>query len=136
MDREKQVAIEKKKQERDYFEQIMAENEKNQTLMKVQKEKERQADIKMQEAYSKMLERQELDRKNEFAARERRQQDFMNRMADGVIREMDDLLKHEDEMIKKYERERELWKEEDARIQEKIKKINKDNQQFLKMQED
>jgi hypothetical protein len=29
MDREKQVAIEKKKQERDYFEQIMAENEKN-----------------------------------------------------------------------------------------------------------
>jgi hypothetical protein len=136
----------------------------------------------MQEAYSKMLERQELDRKNEFAARERRQQDFMNRMADGVIREMDDLLKHEDEMIKKYERERELkerkdeddknkkkqlkqadmvatlarqqeekkkretdrktdfneqafmwqkerelWKEEDARIQEKIKKINKDN---------
>lgn len=35
-----------------------------------------------------------------------------------------------------WHKERELWKDEDQRIQEKIHKINKENQQFLKMQED
>jgi len=32
--------------------------------------------------------------------------------------------------------ERDIWKVEEARIQEKIKKINKETQNFLKMQED
>jgi hypothetical protein len=37
-----------------------------------------------------MLEKQEQDRLNEFKAREQRAQDFMNRMADTVIKSMDD----------------------------------------------
>lgn len=41
------------------------------------------------EAYAKMLDRQEQDRKNEIAAREKRAQEFMNRMANGVIKELD-----------------------------------------------
>lgn len=128
-----------------------------------------------------MLDQQEQDRKNELAARERRAQEFMNRMADGVLKTMDDIQKKEDEMIVKYEREREIklrreeeekqkkrkqkqeeitktlidqqvdkrrrekemkddinkqadmwkkerdiWQVEEARIQEKIKKINKE----------
>ena len=35
-----------------------------------------------------------------------------------------------------WRKDRDLWAEEEARIQEKIKKINKETQQFLKMQED
>lgn len=35
-----------------------------------------------------------------------------------------------------WKRERELWKDEDQRIQDKIKTINKENQNFLKQQED
>lgn len=38
--------IDKKKQERDYFDKIMQENEKNKALARVQKEKERLEDIK------------------------------------------------------------------------------------------
>lgn len=32
----------------------------------------------------------------------------MNRMADGVLRTMDDIMKKEDEMIARYERQREI----------------------------
>lgn len=59
-------------------------------------------------AYAKMLDQQEQDRKNEVQARENRAQDFMNRMANGVIREMDAVMKKEDEMILRYEKEREM----------------------------
>ena len=55
-----------------------------------------------------MLDQQEADRANEVAAREKRAQEFMNRMADGVLKEMDNIQKKEDEMIERYEREREV----------------------------
>ena len=47
--------MDKKKQERDYYDRIMQENEKNKALAKLQKEKQRLEDIKAQEAYSRML---------------------------------------------------------------------------------
>ena len=56
----------------------------------MEKEKERQEDIKAQQEYTRMLEKQEQDRINEFKAREQRAQEFMNRMADTVIKSMDD----------------------------------------------
>jgi len=55
IEHEKQVALDKKKQERDYYDRIMQENEKNKALAKLQKEKQRLEDIKAQEAYSRML---------------------------------------------------------------------------------
>lgn len=45
---------------------------------------------------------------NEVMAREKRAQDFMNRMADGVLRGLDEQAKREDQMIKKYEQQREM----------------------------
>lgn len=58
--------------------------------MKNEREKEKQEDIQAQEQYTKMLEKQEQDRMNEFKAREKRAQEFMNKMADTVIKQMDD----------------------------------------------
>lgn len=55
-----------------------------------------------------MLEKQEQDRLNEFKARERRAQEFMNKMADTVIKKMDDRQKEEDDKIRRYEMEKEL----------------------------
>lgn len=108
IEQDKQVAVQKKHQEREYFSKIMQENTKNKEIAKKQKERERQEDIAAQKAYAKMLDLQEQDRKNELAAREKRAQDFMNRMADGVLKTMDDIMKKEDEMIVRYERQREL----------------------------
>ena len=46
-------------------------------------------DIKAQQEYTRMLEQQEKDRLNEIMNREKRAQDFMNKMADTVIKDMD-----------------------------------------------
>lgn len=43
-----------------------------------------------------MLDQQEKDRQNEIMAREKRAQEFMNRMADGVLAEMEELQRKED----------------------------------------
>lgn len=55
-----------------------------------------------------MLEKQEEDRMREIKAREERQQMFMNRMADTVIKEMDNKAQEEEMKIRKWELEREL----------------------------
>ena len=75
---------------------MQLENEKNQALMRAKKEQERLEDIKLQKQYAAKLEKEEQDRINEMNARERRAQEFMNRMADGVLKEMDELQKKED----------------------------------------
>lgn len=68
-------------------------------------ELERLEDIKSQEAYALMLQKQEEDRSREVKAREDRAQEFMNRMADTVIKDMD-AKAHEEEMkIRRYEME-------------------------------
>ena len=69
-----------------------------------------------------MLEKQEQDRINEFKARERRAQEFMNKMADTVIRKMDDRQKEEDDKIRRYETEKELRERmDDERRFKKVK---------------
>lgn len=45
---------------------------------------------------------------NEIKAREQRAQDFMNRMADTVIKNMDNRAREEEEKIRRYEAEKEL----------------------------
>ena len=55
-----------------------------------------------------MLEKQEQDRINEFKAREKRAQEFMNKMADTVIKNMDNRQKEEEDKIRRYEVEKEL----------------------------
>ena len=85
-------------------------------MARIAKEKQRLEDIAGQEAYIKMEEKKEQDRANEMAARAKRQQEFMNRMADGVLKEMDNNQKREDELILQYERMRDLkLKQEEER---------------------
>lgn len=130
MENERMVQNEKKRQEKEYFSKMLVENEKNLDLQKQLKEKERQEDIRAQEAYARMLDQQEQDRLNEIAAREKRAQDFMNRMADGVLKELDNIQKKEDEMIAKYERQREMKMRRDEEL--KAKKAEKLKQQIIK----
>lgn len=87
---------------------MLSENDRQKAKAVVEKEKERQEDVRAQQEYTRMLEKQEQDRTNEFKAREQRAQDFMNRMADTVIKNMDDKQRDEDDKIKRYEMEKEL----------------------------
>jgi hypothetical protein len=99
---------EKRRQEKEYLQKMLVENDKHKAKAQIEKEKERLEDVKAQQEYAKMLERQEQDRNNEFKSREKRAQDFMNQMADTVIRKMDDRQKDEENKIKKYEMEKEM----------------------------
>ena len=78
--------MEKKRQEKEYFQRMLEENKRNQEIARENKEREKQEDIRAQKEYARMLDQQEQDRLNEIKARERRAQEFMNRMADGVLR--------------------------------------------------
>lgn len=82
-----------------------------------------------------MLEKQEQDRLNEFKARENRAQDFMNRMADTVIKNMDDKQREEDEKIRRYEMEKEMRERmEDERRMKKIRDEQARMRDFLNKQ--
>lgn len=72
IEHERQVQAEKKRQEKEYFSKMIAENKKNQEIAKQQKEKQRLEDIAAQEAYARKLDQEEQDRKNEVKAREQR----------------------------------------------------------------
>jgi len=189
MDDERRQVQERRRAEREYLQVMLQENEVQKQRQLEEAERERQEDVKAQEAYNQMLEQQEKDRAKELADREHRAQEFMGRMADTVIKNMDQKQKQEEEMIRQYEiqkeladrrsddkafrkredeklrmreflakqvedkkrreriekelndqqanmwqRDRENYEEEERRINNKIKRINKENADFLKKQ--
>ena len=82
-----------------------------------------------------MLEKQEQDRINEYKAREQRAQEFMNRMADTVIKDMDDKARDEEDKIRRYEMEKEMRERmEDERRLKKIKDEQRRMRDFLNKQ--
>ena len=84
-----------------------------------------------------MLEKQEQDRINEFKAREQRAQEFMNRMADTVIKNMDDKQRDEEDKIRRYEMEKEMRERlEDEKRMKKLKDEQRRMRDFLNKQMD
>ena len=76
-----------------------------------------------------MLDKQQDDKNNETRQREKRAQDFMNRMADNVLSKMNEKQKHEDEMLMKYENEREMKM---RRLEERRAQRQKEEQQRMR----
>lgn len=100
-----------------------------------EKEQERLQDVKAQQEYARMLEKQEQDRLNEIKAREQRAQEFMNRMADTVIKNMDERSKQEEEKIRRYEMEKEMRERmEDERRFNEMKSQQQRTREFLNKQ--
>jgi hypothetical protein len=84
-----------------------------------------------------MLEKQEADRLNEFKAREHRAQEFMNRMADTVIKNMDERQRDEDDKIRRYEMEKEMRERmEDEKKYNRVKTEQSIMRDFLAKQMD
>ena len=137
MDQERQMLLEKRRQEREYLQKMLTENDRQKAKTAVEKEKERLEDVRAQQEYARMLEKQELDRINEFKAREQRAQEFMNRMADTVIKTMDDKQREEEDKIRRYEMEKEMRERlEDEKKMKKIKDEQRRMRDFLGKQMD
>lgn len=82
-----------------------------------------------------MLDKQEQDRQRELAAREKRAQEYMNRMAGDVIKNQTEKQKAEDEALIRYEMERELrMREEDRAKQEREKREKQEMADLLMRQ--
>lgn len=71
----------------------------------------------------------------EMKKREKRAQEFMNKMADNVLQKMEEKQKQEDDMLRRYENEREMRQRqlEDRRLQRKKEEQEK-MRQFLAQQ--
>lgn len=58
-------------------------------MSRQQEEKERVDDLHAQDQYGKMQDKMESDRVREMKSRESRAQEFMNKMADNVLKKME-----------------------------------------------
>lgn len=135
MEEERRHVAEKRRQEREYLQIMLQENELQKKRQMEEQEKERQEDIKAQEAYNRMLEQQEKDRAKEIAERERRAQEFMGRMADTVIKNMDAKQREEEEKIRQYELEKEMAdRRHDTRAQKRREEEKRKMREFLAKQ--
>ena len=82
---ERQLQQEKRRQEKEYLQKMLRENEANKAQATKERQEEVRADVEAQIEYGKMLDKQESDRLREFRAREARAQNFMNTLASDVI---------------------------------------------------
>lgn len=67
---EQTMQAEKRRQEKEYLQKMLMENENNKTKAKGDKMAEQRADIQAQTEYAKLLDKQEADRQHEFKRRE------------------------------------------------------------------
>ena len=82
---ERQLQQEKRRQEKEYLQKMLRENESNKQQAQADRQAEIRADVEAQIEYGKMLDKQEADRLREFKSRESRAQNFMNTLASEVI---------------------------------------------------
>ena len=95
MEIERNLQQEKRRQEKEYLQKMLRENESNKMQASQQRQAEIRADVEAQVEYGKMLDKQEADRLREFKAREARAQNFMNTLASEVIAKQQSRIRNE-----------------------------------------
>ena len=78
MEIERQTFIQKRKQEREYLQHMIAKKDKAKEDAAKLREKERLDDQRAQDQYLRMIEIQEKDREKDYRLREERTQQYMN----------------------------------------------------------
>jgi hypothetical protein len=102
MEREKQIFIKKKIEEKEALKKTLKDNELNKVKALEQFKKERAEDIQIMEEYAQVLDKQERDRAEYFKRIERNANNFMSMMAGTVLKEQNDRNKAEEGMMNKY----------------------------------
>jgi hypothetical protein len=106
MELEKLAVKEQKKTWKTQLESMKAENNNNQYLLKVAKDREREEDEKIQRELMKSLEAQQNKEANNAKQRDDRQTYFVNKMATDVLSKVEERNKREEDIIQKYTEER------------------------------
>lgn len=113
MEKEKQIMLQKKAEEREALQKTLKDNELNKVKQLEALKREREEDIRATEEYTKILDKQENDRKEYFKNIERCANSFMSQAVGTVLKEMDDKNKDEEERMKNYLNEKERRAQDD-----------------------
>ncbi len=134
---EKKSAFEKKAKEREAYNQIQKANVEYKKHQLEMRRQERENDIRAMDEYARILDKQERDRAEYFKRCENKQNDFMSKMAENVVKINDNRLAKEDEKIVKYQNEREMMNQlEEERRKKRQADQNMETKKFLDMQID
>jgi hypothetical protein len=107
IEKDKQIQMKRRIDERELMFNTIRENKLNKQRQMENKERERLNDIKSTEEYAKVLDRQEQERNEYFKKIERNANNFINKMAENVINEMEYKNKEEEQKMKTYLEEKE-----------------------------
>lgn len=105
--KEKEMKIQKKQQEVELLHKTLRENEMNRIKTMENLHKEKLDDVKAIDEYNKVLERQEQERAEYFKKIERNGNNYVNKMAETVLVDLDKKSKEEDDKMKYYMEEKE-----------------------------
>jgi len=100
---ERSLQQEKRRQEKEYLQKMLTENEANKMSANNQRQANIKADVQAQFEYGQMLDKQENDRLREFRAREARAQNFMNTLASDVISKQQNRVRNEQEALMRFD---------------------------------
>lgn len=107
IEKEKEKKQMKKIEEKEILQQTLKENEINRRRHLENVKKEKIDDVKATQEYAKILDRQEQERVDYFKKIERNSNNYVNKMADTVLQNMDKKNKEEDEKMRAYLDEKE-----------------------------
>jgi len=107
LEKEKQIQLKKRHEERELMFDTIKENELNKKRAMEIKEKERLSDIRYTEEYAKLLDRQELERIEYSKRIERNSNNYLNKMAESVLANIQAKNVEEEERMRDYLSEKE-----------------------------
>jgi len=87
MEEEARVAAQKRAADKEHMKKIFAENEEFKKKMAVEAKIQKELDIKAQQEYTRLVEKQMAEREAEVKEREERAKKFMSMMADTVVKD-------------------------------------------------
>jgi len=135
LDEEARAAMVKRQDDKHQLKRLLHENEEYKKKMADEARREKEADIKAQQEYTRLIEKQMADREAEFKAREDRAKKFMSMMADTVVKDQKaQILEEEKKLLKHYQDKEAKDMDEERRRQQRLQDQKKDMRQFLDQQ--
>jgi len=132
LDEEARQAMARRAEDKQQLKRLLYENEEYKKKMAEDAKKEKMADIKAQQEYTRLIEKQMADREAEFKAREDRAKKFMSMMADTVVKDQKaQILDEERKLLKHYMDKEAKDMEEEKRRQQRLQNQKLETRNFL-----
>ena len=126
-EKEKRLALEKKVLENEALRKTLIQNEENKKLQAIARDQQRYEDIRSAEEYTRVLEKQENERKAYFKNIEMKANDFLSKIGKTVLKEIEEKNRQEEEKMKKYleqKEERTILREKQKLEEIRLQKLN------------